>query len=78
MSTKELQKKLKELGKSSKGFRSELIKRYDREVQNEEGVGEWARGKELILDATAEVACVGEPYDGDGGRGYWQQIQESC
>ena len=36
MSTKELQKKLKELGKSPKGSRSELIRRYDREVQNEE------------------------------------------
>ena len=36
MSTKELQKKLKELGKSSEGSRSELIKRHDKEVQNEE------------------------------------------
>ena len=36
MSTKELQKKLRDLGKSSKGSRSELIKRYDKEVQNEE------------------------------------------
>ena len=36
MSTKELQRKLKELGKYSKRSRSELTKRYDREVQSEE------------------------------------------
>ena len=36
LSTKELQKKLKEIGKSSKGSRSELIKRCDREAQSEE------------------------------------------
>ena len=35
MSTQELQKRLREIGKSSRGSRSELIKRYDREVQNE-------------------------------------------
>ena len=36
LSTKELQKRLRDLGKSPKGSRSELIKRYDKEVQNEE------------------------------------------
>ena len=36
MSSKELQKRLREIGKSFRSSRSELIKRYDREVQSEE------------------------------------------
>ena len=36
MSTKELQQRLREIGKSARGSRGELIKRYDKEVQGEE------------------------------------------
>ena len=36
MSPKELQKELREIGKSSRGSRGELIKRYDKEVQGVE------------------------------------------
>ena len=36
MSTKELRKRLRKIGKSSRGSRGELIKRYDKEVQGEE------------------------------------------
>ena len=46
LSTKELQKKLKELGKSPKGSRSELIKKYDKEVQHEESEREIAEKEE--------------------------------
>ena len=40
MSTKELQKRLRELGKSERGSRQELMRRYDAEVPQEEDGGE--------------------------------------
>ena len=40
LSTKELQRQLRTMGKSDKGTRNELVKRYDRELPQEEDGGE--------------------------------------
>ena len=40
LSTKELQRQLRRMGKSDKGTRNELVKRYDRELPQEEDGGE--------------------------------------
>ena len=40
LSTKELQRHLRRMGKSDKGTRSDLVKRYDREVPQEDADGE--------------------------------------
>ena len=40
LSTKELQRQLRGMGKSDKGTRNELVKRYHRELPQEEAVGE--------------------------------------
>ena len=40
MSSKELQRQLRRMGKSDKGTRSDLVKRYDREVPQEDAAGE--------------------------------------
>ena len=39
-STKELQRQLRGMGKSDKGSRSDLVKRYDKEMPQEEADGE--------------------------------------
>ena len=40
LSTKELQRKLRDMGKSDKGSRQDLIRRYEREIPPEEEGGE--------------------------------------
>ena len=59
MSTKELQRRLKELGKSNEGQRNVLIKRYERYVAQEE--------QETMGDGDAVGPHVGQTHDGHGG-----------
>ena len=68
MSTKELKKRLTDIGKSAEGARNVLIKRYENcEVDEEherpqEDIGDgW--GREPIR---AQCSCIREPHDGHG------------
>ena len=46
MSTRELQRRLREIGKSDRGSRQDLVRRYEREVPQEERDGERDPGEE--------------------------------
>ena len=46
LSTKELQKRFREIGESDKGPQEDLVRRYDKEVPNEEKYGERDGGEE--------------------------------
>ena len=46
LSTKELQRKLREMGNSDKGSRQDLVRRYEREIPPEEEGGEVNGGRQ--------------------------------
>ena len=76
LSTKELQRQLRAMGKSDKGPRNELVKRYDRELPQAEADGERDGDREKGGTSHA-TARVGEPDDGNGRRVHRKQVHES-
>ena len=74
MSTKELQRKLRDLGKSDKGSRPELVQRYERYAPQEEQE-ERGSSSASALDPRDSgprpkgSSCLRAPHHGDGRRG---------
>ena len=64
LSTKELQMQFKEMGKSGRGSRQELVKRYDKDMPQDKADGERDGEQERGIPPHA-AACVGEPTDGN-------------
>ena len=66
MPTKELQRQLREMGKSDRESRQDLVKRYDKEKPREGDEEDAEKG----MDGAGEsctIARIREPHDGHGG-----------